>query len=293
MLRIDLRSPSPLLDSLSPEHRKDREQGYKNMNETYASLQRSSAEEALPAGDDWFGPVHPWYEGCRLGIEYLAAASLLAAAIPVISIAVLLIKLTSRGPAFYLQTRLGRYGRLYTIYKLRTMVTNCERYSGPCWAKTNDPRVTAIGRVLRKLHIDELPQLWNVLKGDMSLIGPRPERPEFLHELEKAVPQYRLRLLVRPGVTGLAQVQLPPDADLASVRRKLPYDLFYVRHSSPWLDLRIYLATVLHLISAPVPLRRGLLLLPHGEQLQVHAEASGADPADLGIQFVMAGNTRQ
>jgi lipopolysaccharide/colanic/teichoic acid biosynthesis glycosyltransferase len=210
------------------------------MNETYATLPRTSAEEALSAGDDWFGPVHPWYEACRQGIEYLAGALLLAAALPVIAIAILLIKLTSRGPAFYLQTRLGRYGRLYTIYKLRTMVNNCERYSGACWAKTNDPRVTAIGWVLRKLHIDELPQLWNVLKGDMSLIGPRPERPEFLHELEKAIPQYRLRLLVRPGITGLAQVQLPPDTDLASVRRKLPYDLFYVRHSSPWLDLRIY-----------------------------------------------------
>ena len=127
----------------------------------------------------------------------------------------------------------------------------------------------------------------------MSLIGPRPERPEFLHELEKALPHYRLRLLVRPGITGLAQVQLPPDTDLASVRRKLPYDLFYVRHSSPWLDLRIYLATVLHLVSAPVPLRRGLLLLPHGVHLQVQTDASGADPADLGIVFVMAGNTRQ
>ena len=263
------------------------------MNEIYKTLSRTLAEEDVSLGDDWIAPVHPGYEAYRQGIEYLVAALLLAVALPVMAIAILLIKLTSRGPAFYLQTRLGRYGRLYTIYKLRTMVNNCERFSGACWAKTNDPRVTAVGSVLRKLHIDELPQLWNVLRGEMSLIGPRPERPEFLHELEKAIPQYRLRLLVRPGITGLAQVQLPPDTDLASVRRKLPYDLYYVRHSSPWLDMRIYLATMLHLSSAPVPLRRGLLLLPHGEQLQIDADASGADSADLGIRFVMAGNTRQ
>jgi lipopolysaccharide/colanic/teichoic acid biosynthesis glycosyltransferase len=265
----------------------------KRMNEFYTTVPSASAEDTLPPGDDWFGPALPWYETWRQGFEYLAAALLLATALPVIGIAILLIKLTSRGPAFYLQTRLGRYGRLYTIYKLRTMVHNCERYSGPCWAKTNDPRVTAIGWILRKLHVDELPQLWNVLKGEMSLIGPRPERPEFLPELEKAIPEYRSRLLIRPGITGLAQVQLPPDTDLASVRRKLPYDLYYVRHSSPWLDLRIYLATALHLISAPVPLRRGLLLLPHGEQLQAQSETSGEGLAESRIQLVMAGTNRQ
>jgi lipopolysaccharide/colanic/teichoic acid biosynthesis glycosyltransferase len=217
----------------------------------------------------------------------------LTALAPAIALAALFVKLTSRGPAFYLQTRVGRYGKLYTMYKLRSMVHNCERFSGACWAKANDPRVTAVGWILRKLHIDELPQLWNVLKGEMSLIGPRPERPEFLHELETAVPHYRLRLMALPGITGLAQVQLPPDTDLESVRCKLPHDLYYVRHASPWLDMRIYFATVLHLFSAPVPLRRALLMLPHGEELLVQAEASGVDAADFEMLFVIAGNNRQ
>jgi lipopolysaccharide/colanic/teichoic acid biosynthesis glycosyltransferase len=222
--------------------------------------------------EDACRPEYPWYEPVRHFLDYSAALLLLAVLAPVIGMAVLLVKLTSRGPAFYLQTRLGRYGKLYTIFKLRTMVHNCERLSGPCWAKTNDPRVTYIGQWLRKLHIDELPQLWNVLRGDMSLIGPRPERPEFLHDLEKAVPGYRNRLLVRPGITGLAQVQLPPDVDVDCVREKLPYDLYYVRQASPWLDVQIYLATALHLFSAPVPLRRSLLLLPFGDQLLPYSE---------------------
>jgi lipopolysaccharide/colanic/teichoic acid biosynthesis glycosyltransferase len=153
--------------------------------------------------------------------------------------------------------------------------------------------VTVVGRILRKLHIDELPQLWNVLKGDMSLIGPRPERPEFLRELETAFPSYRLRLLVRPGLTGLAQVLLPPDTDLNSVRSKLPYDLYYVRHSSPWLDVRVYLATALHIISAPVPLRRALLMLPRGEQLPIQSEASGEDITGYEIMLGLAGNNPQ
>ncbi len=220
---------------------------------------------------------------------------LLTLAAPLLVLAVVVIKLTSRGPAFYFQTRMGRYGKLFTIYKLRTMVHNCERWSGPCWAWNPMIRVklTAVGSLLRRLHIDELPQLWNVLTGDMSLIGPRPERPEFLQELEKALLQYRLRLLARPGITGLAQVQLPPDTDVDSVRSKLPYDLYYVRHSSPWLDFRIYLATALHLLSAPVPLRRALLMLPHGEELEMEAELPSPDSVEFEMIYVMAGNNQQ
>jgi lipopolysaccharide/colanic/teichoic acid biosynthesis glycosyltransferase len=240
---------------------------------------RLPAEDLADTGADPCTPLYPWYEPVRQFLDYCAAALLLAAFAPVIGLAVVLVKLTSRGPAFYLQTRLGRYGKLFTIYKLRTMVHNCERLSGPCWAKNNDPRVTPIGNWLRKLHIDELPQLWNVLCGDMSLVGPRPERPEFLHDLEKAVPGYRNRLLARPGITGLAQVQLPPDIDIDCVREKLPYDLYYVRQASPWLDLQIYLATAMHLFSAPVPLRRSLLMLPFGDQLLSAAEAGSEDEA--------------
>jgi lipopolysaccharide/colanic/teichoic acid biosynthesis glycosyltransferase len=167
---------------------------------------------------------------------------------PLVLVAALLVKLTSRGPVFYSQTRVGRGGRLFTIYKIRTMYHNCERYTGACWARPDDPRILPVGRVLRRLHLDELPQLWNILRGDMSLIGPRPERPEFVPQLEQAIPHYRERLRVLPGVTGLAQVHLPPDTDLNSVRRKLAYDLYYIRHIGWWTDLRLIVATVLHVV---------------------------------------------
>src|SRR5262249_20621003 len=154
-----------------------------------------------------------WYVPCKTALDFVAAAVLLVFAAPVIALAALLVKLTSRGPAFYTQTRVGRNGRLFTIYKVRTMMHKCESLTGPRWSLPGDPRVTRGGHFLRVTHLDELPQLVNVLRGDMSLIGPRPERPEFVPELERAVPRYRERLAVLPGVTGLAQVQLPADTD--------------------------------------------------------------------------------
>jgi lipopolysaccharide/colanic/teichoic acid biosynthesis glycosyltransferase len=187
---------------------------------------------------------------------------LLVLAAPLILLAALLTKLTSRGPAFYLQVRLGRGGLPYTIYKIRTMTHQCEKSSGPQWSKAGDPRVTRIGAFLRATHLDELPQLFNVLRGEMSLVGPRPERPEFIPHLERAIPHYRDRLRVRPGVTGLAQVQLPADTDIRSVRRKLTYDLYYIRHMSPWLDARIILCTVLRVLGTPFPILRTLFRMP-------------------------------
>lgn len=209
-----------------------------------------------------------WYIRYKVVVEFLAAAFLLVFTAPLILVSALLVKLTSRGPAFYTQTRLGRGGRPYTIYKLRTMTHNCERHSGVRWATVGDPRITPLGRFLRKSHLDELPQLWNVLKGDMSLVGPRPERPEFVPALEQAFPHYRQRLLVRPGVTGLAQIQLPPDTDLESVRRKLAYDLFYVRQASFWLDLRILAGTAFKMVGTPFPFLRKLFLIPRVEVIE-------------------------
>jgi lipopolysaccharide/colanic/teichoic acid biosynthesis glycosyltransferase len=191
--------------------------------------------------------------------DFVLAALLCVPALPVVLLAALAVKWTSRGPAFYTQTRVGRRGRLFTIYKLRSMIHNCESLTGPRWSMPGDPRVTPVGWFLRASHLDELPQLLNVLRGEMSLIGPRPERPEFVPELQRQLPAYGLRLEVRPGVTGLAQVQLPPDTDVESVRSKLSCDLYYVRHVSPWLDLRLLLCTALH--AAGVPFRvsgRGL-----------------------------------
>src|SRR5262249_23650737 len=141
-------------------------------------------------------------------------------------------------------------------------VHQCESQTGPCWATPNDPRVTSVGRFLRRTHMDELPQLWNVLRGEMSLVGPRPERPEFVAEFKKIIPHYEERLRVRPGMTGLAQVQLPPDSDLDSVRRKLLYDTYYTHHLSFGLDVQIVLGTVCYLMRVPFCVSRKLFRIP-------------------------------
>ena len=169
-----------------------------------------------------------WYPSCKRAVEFAVALILFLLTLPLTALAMLLVKVTSRGPVLYSQTRLGRHGRPFTVYKIRSMTYGAESLTGACWSKPGDSRITPVGRWLRRTHIDELPQLWNVLRGDMGLIGPRPERPEFVPQLEQAIPLYRKRLLVRPGVTGLAQVQLPPDTDLASDRRKIVYDLYYI-----------------------------------------------------------------
>src|SRR5437588_12431953 len=142
------------------------------------------------------------------------------------------------------------------------MIHECESLTGPRWAIRDDPRVTPVGHLLRKSHLDELPQLFNILRGDMSLIGPRPERPEFVRELERLIPGYRDRLAVRPGVTGLAQVRLGADTDVASVRRKLQYDRHYLARLGPALDLRILLATAGYVLGDPFHLIRRLRLVP-------------------------------
>ena len=219
-------------------------------------------------------PAHHWYLPCKAALDLAAAVALGAAALPVIALSALVVKLTSRGPAFYTQTRVGRGGRVFTIYKIRTMIHNCESLTGPRWSMPGDPRVTPFGWFLRKTHLDELPQLWNVLRGEMSLIGPRPERPEFIPELERALPAYGQRLAVRPGVTGLAQVQLPADTDLYSVRRKLAHDLYYVRHVNPWLDLRLLVCTAFYAAGVPFALLSRLLRVP--DSAAVEREMQGA-----------------
>jgi lipopolysaccharide/colanic/teichoic acid biosynthesis glycosyltransferase len=217
------------------------------LNGTRAVLNGWRADYAHASGLADHSTSGGLYEPAKAVLDFAAALVLLVLSAPVLLACMLLVKLTSRGPALYWQVRLGKDGRLFRICKIRTMVHNCEGRSGACWCMPGDPRVTAVGRLLRATHLDELPQLWNILRGEMSLVGPRPERPEFLPALEKAVPYYRERLRVRPGVTGLAQVQLPPDTDLDSVRRKVVCDLAYTRHLSLWLDVRILALTVLHL----------------------------------------------
>jgi lipopolysaccharide/colanic/teichoic acid biosynthesis glycosyltransferase len=214
-------------------------------------------------GPDGVGPFRPGlYLRVKENLEYSLALLMLIPALPLMLLAALAIKLTSRGPAFYCQTRVGRDGRHFAILKIRTMVHNCESLTGPRWSAPGDPRITGVGRILRKTHLDELPQLFNVLRGDMALIGPRPERPEFVEELAEEFPTYRDRLLVRPGITGLAQVQLPADTGLVSVRRKLTYDLFYIRRLGFWLDMRILFGTVLKAAGVPYRVLRRFSGLP-------------------------------
>lgn len=172
------------------------------------------------------------------------AALLLVPALPAIALAVLLVRCTSPGPAIYRQVRLGARGTRFVMYKVRTMVADAEAKSGPVWASRNDPRVTALGRLLRAIGWDELPQLFNILKGDMAFVGPRPERPEIAESLAGDIPGYYGRVAVRPGITGLAQINLSADTQLDDVRKKLQLDLEYIQQAGPLLDLRIVMATL-------------------------------------------------
>ena len=239
---------------------------------------RAPEEKTLPPGPETEGPTATWYAWVKAAGDFAVALVLLVVLTPLLLVVGVLVKLTSSGPALYSQLRLGKNGRAYRIYKFRTMWHNCEQQSGPQWSRPGDPRVTRLGRLLRRTHLDELPQLWNVLRGDMSLVGPRPERPEIVPLLEEAIPGYRRRLLVRPGVTGLAQLQLPPDTDLASVRRKLAHDLYYVQCCGPWLDLRILLATAGYLAGTSVGLLQRLRLVPSGAEVERVSHLPSADP---------------
>jgi lipopolysaccharide/colanic/teichoic acid biosynthesis glycosyltransferase len=202
---------------------------------------------------------------------------LLVLAAPIILAMMVAVKLTSRGPAIYRQVRLGLDGREFVILKIRTMVHNYESLAGgPRWTAEGDPGITPVGRLLRRTHLDELPQLWNVVRGDMSLVGPRPERPELVAQLERAIPLYRDRLAVRPGLAGLAQVYLPADTTLADVRLKLIYDLYYARNRTPWLDLRLVACSALYLVGVPFPVSSRRLRLP----IQQAIEASDPTPSE-------------
>ncbi len=164
---------------------------------------------------------------------------------PIIIFTAIVIKIVSPGPVFYTQERVGLKGRAFKIYKMRTMKLNAEKETGAVWAQENDPRLIRYGALIRKTHIDELPQLFNVLKGDMSIVGPRPERPIFVKKLDREIVDYTKRLKVRPGITGLAQVWNKYDETLYDVRKKVKYDLLYIREMCLLVDLRILLRTVL------------------------------------------------
>jgi len=209
-------------------------------------------------------PRHGLYLPCKLAFEWLLALTLLVITLPLITVLAALVKAGSPGSAFYSQTRLGLNGKPYRIYKLRTMVAGAEARTGAVWATKGDARITPLGKVLRATHLDELPQLWNVVRGDMCLIGPRPERPEIATRVEQTLPAFNQRVGVRPGITGLAQMLLPADdpndVGLTNLRSKLEHDLYYVREVSPLLDLRIAICTPCHFLATAIQgFGRGLL----------------------------------
>jgi lipopolysaccharide/colanic/teichoic acid biosynthesis glycosyltransferase len=181
---------------------------------------------------------------------------------PLLVLIAIAIRMTSRGPVIYAQTRVGldrrwretlalrerRHedlgGQVFTIFKFRTMRVDAERFSGAVWAQENDPRVTPLGRMMRKFRLDELPQLWNILRGDMNIVGPRPERPSIVARLREDIPEYRFRHRVRPGLTGLAQINQHYDSCLEDVRAKVRWDLKYITTQDAWLDIRVMLQTI-------------------------------------------------
>lgn len=232
-------------------------------------------------------PVYAWL---KPGLDWSGALVLLIAAAPVIGGLALAVRLTSKGPAFYSQVRLGRFGRPFRIYKLRTMTHGCETGTGPVWSGSDDPRVTRIGRWLRDTHLDEAPQLWNVLRGEMSLIGPRPERPEIAAKIERSLPEFRGRLLVRPGITGLAQMRLPADSDLGSVAAKLAHDLAYVRGLSAGLDARIALSTLLHFVGWAATVLSRQLVAPFAPA--IHHRPGAAPEIELPVAGRITSATR-
>lgn len=176
--------------------------------------------------------------------DILASLVLLALALPIILLGAIAVKLESRGPAFYRQRRVGLYGQGFDIIKLRSMREDAEIAGKAVWAEKDDPRITRVGRIIRKIRVDELPQCWSVLKGEMSFVGPRPERPQFVEDLEQQIPYYAERHMVKPGITGWAQINYPYGASIDDSRQKLEYDLYYAKNYSPFLDILILLQTI-------------------------------------------------
>jgi lipopolysaccharide/colanic/teichoic acid biosynthesis glycosyltransferase len=215
---------------------------------------RSRATEAT-------APRRLIYHWCKAAASRVVAGVLLFVLTPIILFCAVLVRLTSVGPSFYSQVRLGHRGRRFRIYKLRTMKYRCEAGTGAVWATACDPRVTPVGRILRRLHLDELPQLWNIACGDMCFVGPRPERPEIVDKLLLDIPNFNERLAIKPGLSGLSQVLQMADTSIDSARRKLRHDLDYGRRESLWLDLRIVVGTALIIVGISRPTVDRLLKL--------------------------------
>ena len=190
-----------------------------------------------------------WRKFLKRTIDIVVSAVGLLVGSPLMLLIGIAIKLESHGPVLFRQARVGMRGKSFTMLKFRTMYQDAEAMTGPVWATEDDPRVTRVGKFLRKAHLDELPQLFNVLQGEMSLVGPRPERLYFVNEFRKAIPHYDRRLCVKPGITGLAQIKRGYDQTLADVKKKLKYDILYAQKVCPLLDFKLIAMTAIAVIA--------------------------------------------
>jgi exopolysaccharide biosynthesis polyprenyl glycosylphosphotransferase len=188
--------------------------------------------------------VSRWTRFLKRAFDLLLATTGFIIAAPLTLLTALAVYLDSDGPILYCQERAGEHGRTFTVYKFRSMRVDAEKGGDPVWAKDNDDRVTRVGRFIRKTRLDELPQLWNVIRGDMSFVGPRPERPFFVEQLAREIPYYQQRHAVKPGLTGWAQVKYQYGSSVEDAMEKLRYDLYYIKHLSIALDLSIVFDTV-------------------------------------------------
>ncbi len=220
-----------------------------NFYQLISGMNQTNQIHGLPLIEVMPDPMPSWEKVAKRTMDLAFSLVILVVLLPVMIVVAVLVKLTSKGPVIFAQNRVGLHGHEFTIYKFRTMITDAEKATGPVFAQKRDPRITPLGFWMRKLRLDELPQLWNVLKGDMSLVGPRPERPFFVDQFKKEIPLYSRRLRVKPGITGWAQVKWKYDESFEDVVEKTKYDLFYVENISLRMDIKILLNTIMTVIT--------------------------------------------
>jgi exopolysaccharide biosynthesis polyprenyl glycosylphosphotransferase len=215
-----------------------------DLYEILSGQARTSQIYGIPLIDIMPELMPEWERKLKRLLDIFVSLFLLTANSPILLITAIAIKIDSEGPILFKQERMGQNGKLFNVLKFRSMIKDAEKHSGPVWSQKDDPRITRIGKLVRKFRIDEIPQMFNVLKGEMSLVGPRPERAFFVEKLSKEIPYYKRRLKVRPGITGWAQVKHKYDETIEDVKIKLRYDLFYIENMSIRMDFKILLRTV-------------------------------------------------
>lgn len=215
-----------------------------DLYEILSGQARTSQIYGVPLIDIMPELMPEWEKKIKRLLDIVVSFVILLLSSPIILISSIAIKINSPGPVFFRQERIGQSGRIFNILKFRSMFVDAEKLTGPVWSTKDDPRVTTVGKIIRKMRIDELPQFLNVLKGDMSVVGPRPERPFFVEKLSEQIPYYKRRLKVRPGITGWAQVKHKYDESIEDVKIKLRYDLFYIENMSIRMDMKILFRTI-------------------------------------------------